>query len=60
MKRSFRIPVLLCFENNVCVYLDPILTKRNTKGGQMIIYSDISYHPRIQSCKIQENREGSS
>ena len=29
--------------------------KRNTRGDQRITYSDIRYHPKIQSCKKQEN-----
>ena len=49
------IEYLFCFENNECMSLDPILMKRNTRGGQWITYSGICYHPKIQSCKIQEN-----
>ena len=35
------IGYLFCLENNVCLSLDPILKKRNTRGDQRITYSDI-------------------
>ena len=54
-KNKVVIGYLFCLENNVYISLDLILTKRNTRGDQRITYSDISYNPKIQSCKIQES-----
>ena len=34
------IQYLFCFEINVCISLDPILTKQNARGGQRITYCD--------------------